>query len=227
MGWWSACSQAGMHAVGQARRQLARQAGSQAGGQARRQAGGQAGKVMQSRMLMQPPRRRLVPTPRRRYWLDGTNPSSSPPYVPGRQPPNVLDPVGTVEGPPLFSGLWTYMYSAALHGAGGEANMWIAGRAIGGDRCQADGPSNFSSCVPAVWYGQVGGAGASLAGGAAPFLAACATLPCDPARHPRAPPLPVGRLRFSPLFFPYISPASQPTPHITAAPPLPQTPSCP
>lgn len=75
----------------------------------------------------------------------------------------MLDPVGTEEGPQLFSGLWTYMYGAALHGAGGEANMWVAGRAIGGDKCEADGPTNSSSCVPSVWYAQVRG-GAAAAG---------------------------------------------------------------
>ena len=88
--------------------------------------------------------------------MDGTDPTSTPPYVPSRQPPNVLDPESVLEGPTLYSGQWTYMYSAALHGTGGDAFLWVAGRLIGGENCDIAGPSNFSSCVPGIFYAQVG-----------------------------------------------------------------------
>jgi hypothetical protein len=58
-------------------------------------------------------------------------------------------------GPALYSGLWTHVYSAALHGVGIDTVMWITTRAVSGTACQASGPTNTSTCVPAIWYGQV------------------------------------------------------------------------
>ena len=88
-----------------------------------------------------------------RYYRDGANTRPTPPYVPGRQPPYVFS--GANEGPPLFSGLWTHVYGAALHSTGSDSAMWVTTRAVGGKSCQAAGPSHPSTCNPGLWYGMV------------------------------------------------------------------------
>lgn len=108
-------------------------------------------------LICKPPASSQQPTAnhnpnRRRYFKDGNDPSA-PSYVPGRQPPDVFSPDN--EGPPLYSGLWTHMYSGALHGTLSETELWIAGRAVGGAKCEFAGPTDSSTCVPAVWYAQI------------------------------------------------------------------------
>ena len=110
--------------------------------------------------------------------MDGTDQTSSPPYVPSRQPPNVLDPDSVTEGPTLSSGLWTYMYSAALHGTGGDAFLWVAGRITAGPDCDVTGPSNFTTCVPGIYFAQVSWVARMMQG--AP-LGGCG---CGSARNP-------------------------------------------
>lgn len=91
--------------------------------------------------------------PSNRYYRDATATKPAPPYVPARQPPYVFD--GGYEGPPLFSGLWTHAYAAALHATGSDSALWVATRAVGGTKCAASGPTDNSTCVPGVWYGMV------------------------------------------------------------------------
>ena len=68
------------------------------------------------------------------------------PYVGMHQPPNVLDPGD--EGPPLFSGYWTHMYSAAVHGTGSDTLLWVAGRAVGGTKCEWASSTCSNRVVP-------------------------------------------------------------------------------
>lgn len=58
-------------------------------------------------------------------------------------------------GPSLYSGLWVYMYAAALDGTGSDTTIWIANRAVGGKACDATGPTDFGTCVPSIWYAQL------------------------------------------------------------------------
>jgi hypothetical protein len=82
-------------------------------------------------------------------------------YVPAQQP-GAADS-GSDTGPTLYSGLWSNMYSAALQGNKSDTVIWVAGRVVGGEKCEAAYPSDPATCVPAVWYAQVRRANARCA----------------------------------------------------------------
>ncbi|KAI8469928.1 MAG: hypothetical protein J3K34DRAFT_422081 [Monoraphidium minutum] len=87
-----------------------------------------------------------------KYFRDGVNPNNAS-YVPMQQP--AAADVGGDVGPPLFSGLWTHMYAAAMHGTASDTEIWVANRAVGGDECEWAGPRDKTTCVPAIWYGSI------------------------------------------------------------------------
>jgi hypothetical protein len=87
--------------------------------------------------------------------MDGTTPTAAA-YISSKQPPLPTAPRETL-GPLIFSGYWTHMHSAAIHyhAYDGQLYLHVAGRIVGGTKCEAAAPTDIKTCLPGVWLLQI------------------------------------------------------------------------